>query len=376
MIWLWLIVPVLIPFINTITNLFSWPSGPKGLPSSLKVSVLIPARNEALNIESCIDAVSSNQHPIHEILVYDDSSTDGTGDILQRLQKKYAALRVIEGPPLPPGWVGKPHACHQLAHAASGDLFLFVDADTRLTPDGISRIVNLLRHKGLDGQNTDILSAMPHQEQLTLIEKVMMPMLHLTYYAWLPLIFTRWFQFPSMLAANGQVMAIRRSCYSKIGGFEAVKNNIVDDMAICRRAKQLGHRVLFADGRHIAKCRMYTSGQELWKGFSKNIYQGIGGVPAALLILIVVHLLCFILPYAATAFGLFGHPEYLAPGLLGIFLNFGLRILIGQRHQHTWFAIVLHPVAVFGMICIALNSFRWSQNGTIFWRDRVYGGES
>ena len=179
-----------------------------------------------------------------------------------------------------------------------------------------------------------------------------------------------------MLAANGQVMAIRKNCYSDIGGFESVKNDIVDDMAICRRAKIMGHRVLFADGRHIASCRMYASGDELWKGFSKNIYQGIGGAPSALVLLIVIHLLCFIWPYAALMLAAIEHSDWLTPAAVGVLLNLALRVLIGLRHQHTLLSIALHPLAVLGMIFISLNSFRWSQNGTIFWRDRVYGGES
>ena len=376
MIWLWLVLPAVIPFVNTIANLLTWPSGTKGLTSSLKVSVLIPARNEARNIESCVEAAMNSQHPIEEVIVYNDGSTDTTGQILSRLSARHSRLRVIDGSPLPRGWVGKPHACHRLAEAATGDLLLFVDADTQLTTDGLNRIVNLLRNQGLDGQKTDIVSAMPHQVQKHFIERLMMPMLHLTYYAWLPLIFTRWFQFPSMLAANGQVMAIRKNCYSDIGGFEAVKSDIVDDMAICRRAKIMGHRVLFADGRHIASCRMYASGDELWKGFSKNIYQGIGGAPSALVLLIVIHLLCFILPYAALMVAAIEHSDWLTPAAVGVLLNLALRVLIGLRHQHTLLSIALHPLAVLGMICISLNSFRWSQNGTIFWRDRVYGGES
>ena len=376
MIWFWLVLPVAIPLFNTIANLFTWPSGKKGLKSSLKISVLIPARNEAKNIESCIEAAAQSQHPIDEIIVYNDGSTDGTGAILNRLKEQHPLLKVIEGTPLPRGWVGKPHACHQLANSARGDLLLFIDADTQLTAEGLSRIVNLLRHKGLDGQKTDIVSAMPHQAQHQFIEQLMMPMFHLTCYAWLPLIFTRWFQFPSMLAAVGQVMAIRRNCYANIGGFESVKGDIVDDLAICRLAKKMGHRVLFADGREIATCRMYTSADELWKGFSKNIYQAIGGSPLALLVLIVIHVLCFILPYPALIFGVVENNALLLPAMVGVVLNLLLRVVIGQRHQHTALSIVLHPLAVIGMIFISLNSFRWSHKGTILWRDRVYGGET
>ena len=138
----------------------------------------------------------------------------------------------------------------------------------------------------------------------------------------------------------------------------------------------MGHRVLFADGREIATCRMYTSADELWKGFSKNIYQAIGGSPLALLVLIVIHVLCFILPYPALIFGVVENNALLLPAMVGVVLNLVLRVVIGQRHQHTALSIVLHPLAVIGMIFISLNSFRWSHKGTILLRDRVYGGET
>lgn len=106
----------------TLANLATWPRGKaRGrMPGGKRVSVLIPARNEEATIEQCVRAVLENDHPLEEVIVCDDNSTDATPEILGRLAKEDSRLRVIKGKTLPEGWVGKPHACHQLAMQARG----------------------------------------------------------------------------------------------------------------------------------------------------------------------------------------------------------------------------------------------------------------
>ena len=115
---------------------------------------------------------------------------------------------------------------------------------------------------------------------------------------------------PRVLAANGQVLLVRRARLDQIGGVAAIKGEVVDDMALCRAVKKGGGRVIFADGRDIASCRMYQSRAEVERGFSKNLYEGIGGSLPALFVVIALHLLFFVLPYL----GLLLSP--LVPGLL------------------------------------------------------------
>ena len=204
----------------------------------------------------------------------------------------------------------------------------------------------------------------------------MLPLLHLTYTSWLPMLLVHNTQNTSFLAANGQILAMRRATRDTLGGFEGVQNEVVDDMALCRLAKQQGLRVAFADGHRIATCRMYTSFGEIWEGFSKNLYEGLGERPLLLLGVIGVYSLAFIAPYLALFAGLMGVEDALVPGLIGVGANLALRGLLTARWGHRIVSVLLHPVAVCVLIGIAVNSWRWSRRGAIHWRGRTYASRS
>ena len=178
--WLLLAAPIGVAASLTCFNVVVWARGEPEARFDGKVSVLIPARDEAETIEACVRAALSSRHPLHEVVVYDDASTDGTSEILARLAAADARLRVVSGGGLPEGWVGKPHACHRLAEHATGDLLLFIDADTTLSPDGAGRVASLIADSAL-------VTAVPKQITVTLVEQLVVPLLHLTYTAWLPL---------------------------------------------------------------------------------------------------------------------------------------------------------------------------------------------
>ena len=349
----------------TLLNLLGWPRGRVG-SATARVSVLVPARDEAENIASAVRAAAACDPAVHEILVYDDGSTDGTGAILGSLAAEIPRLRVLQGVPLPSGWVGKPHACHRLAAAAAGDVLLFVDADVRLRPDGVARLLSLLADHG-----AGVVTAVPHQRTGTFAERLMLPLLHVTYTSWLPLALVSRTADPRVLAANGQVIAFRRPVYATLGGFAAVHDQVVDDMAICRRAKAGGHRVVFADGERIATCRMYRSGRDLWAGFSKNLYEGLGGRPTRLLAVMALYALTFVVPCGALFAAALGAPV-LAPALVGAGANLVQRAVLAVRHGHRAWSALLQPLAVLVLLALAVNSWRWSRRGAIRWRGRTY----
>ncbi|MCB9791927.1 MAG: glycosyltransferase [Alphaproteobacteria bacterium] len=366
--WPWLAVPggALALGVATI-NLLSWPRGTPDGRLAERVSVLIPARNEIATIERCVRSAAASAHPLHEIVVYDDGSTDGTSERLAALSEELPLLRVVQGSGLPQGWVGKPHACHQLSRHAQGDLLLFVDADTFLSPEGVGRLASLFQRHG-----ADLVSAVPHQITGSFAERVMLPLLHLTYSAWLPQALVWWSSDPRFLAANGQILAVRRAAYEAVGGFEAVRQEVVDDMAFCRLVKRSGRRVVFADGEHIARCRMYEDARSIWEGFSKNLYEGIGEHPAALLGVAALYTAAFVLPYVVLLIGLTGNPTALLAGGLGVGINLTLRGMLALRHGHPWSSVLLHPLAVLMLLAIGVNSWRWSRRGQIRWAGRVY----
>lgn len=364
--WLIVVLP-LWGLIMVVLNLLTWPRGHNQISNIQNLSLLIPVRNEAARIEATIHAAFESKMPLLEVIVCNDNSTDETERVLDNLILDYPKLRVINGKCLPKGWVGKPHACHQLAQAANGDIWVFIDADTHLHPEGLNYLTeSMLR------LNVDVISAVPRQLYKSWAEQLILPLLYLTYTSWFPLFLIWRSTNPSFLAANGQLLAVKAKSYPSIGGFESIRNEVVDDMAFCKNAKQQGLRVGFVDGFYMAKCRMYNNAQEVWAGFSKNIYEGVGAKPLALFIAVLVNILTFLLPWLTLALSL-SVSKLFIPSLLGIVSNLITRALLAQRFQQPWLTtLVLHPVGILAMIVIALNSWIWYAKGSIHWRGRAY----
>ena len=357
----------------TTLNLVVWPRGrPDGRLPEGGLSVLVPARDEAETIEGCIRAIFASDHPVDEVVVYEDRSTDATPDILADLQEEFPRLRVVDGQPLPAGWVGKPHACHRLAEAAEGDVLVYVDADTILERRGLARLVGLLE-EGPAGPS-DLACAVPRQEYGSFGERLVLPLLHLTYTSWLPMPLIWRTDDPRFVAANGQLVALRRSALEEVGGFRSVRSDVVDDMALSAAFKRAEKRVVFADGFEIARCRMYRRWEEVWEGFSKNLFEGLGGRPALLGLVVLLYAVAFVAPYVgagAFAAGWLGSTFGWA-ACAGVGMNVLLRGLLAARFRQPIEGIVVQPVAVVALLAIAVNWFRWHRRGEIKWAGRTY----
>ena len=144
------------------------------LPGSrCKVSVLIPARNEEASIGNCLETVLANQHIDLEVIVLDDASEDRTAEVVSELASQDSRLRLAQAEQLPPGWCGKQFACHQLAQLATNDLLVFLDADVRLEPDGLSRMLTCFKR-----ENVDLLSGFPRQITVSTAEQLLIPLIH------------------------------------------------------------------------------------------------------------------------------------------------------------------------------------------------------
>lgn len=375
--WWILLAGPLVPLTITGTNLLTWRRRPMEGASGTTmgtVSVLIPARNEASNI---VEAVASalaafrRDENLKEVLVYDDSSTDGTGQLVRAAFSEEVRVRVIAGKPLPKGWVGKPHACQRLLEEACGDILLFMDADVRLEPGAAHRFLGFLS----PAHGAEVVSAVPRQIVGGFFERLVLPLLVLTYTSWLPLRLVEVGRRASTVAANGQLMMMRRRVAAELGGFEAVRAEIVDDVAFCRHAKTSGYKVLFADGFEVAHCRMYRSAGEVWRGFSKNLFDGLGASATTLIAVVAVYLLCFVAPYVALLAALLSPYEFgllLAPAVFGVGVNLLLRILLARRFRQPWEGVVLHPLSVLALCVIAFNSLRRSIVGKNEWAGRTY----
>ncbi|HEY5218649.1 MAG TPA: glycosyltransferase family 2 protein [Gemmatimonadaceae bacterium] len=234
------------------------------------VSVVIPARNEAHNIERCVRSVLACSHPRLEVIVVDDHSTDATGDLARAIAQCDPRLTVIVPPALPDGWFGKQWACAAGAAIAHGEILLFTDADTDHAPDLVPRAVNAMRERG-----AELFTVGGGQELATFWERVVQPQLF-------AILVARYggtermsnATKPSEVIANGQCIFIRRDAYDASGGHEAVRDKVAEDLALAQRFARQGRRIGAVAGIDQLSTRMYTSLSEIVRGWQKNIYAG------------------------------------------------------------------------------------------------------
>jgi chlorobactene glucosyltransferase len=241
-------------------------------PGSLPlISVIIPARNETHTIRECLQAIFSQTFPNFEVIVVDDRSTDDTPRILAEMAAAEPRLEVIQGAELPSGWAGKPHALVQGVAAAHGEWLCFVDADTFIGPE---LLWSAYHQASL--QHADLFSILTMQILGSFWERSILPLVFLGLAFGFPADRVNDPQKPDAIA-NGQFILIKRLIYDQVGGHAAVKDRIDEDRALAAGVKQAGFRLVLADGRKLARTRMYTSLPEMWEGWTKNIYPGLQG---------------------------------------------------------------------------------------------------
>jgi len=234
------------------------------------VSVVIPARNERHNIERCVLAALATNYPAVEVVVVDDRSTDGTGDVTRALGASDSRIRTIETPELPEGWFGKPWACIAGARAARGEIVCFTDADARHGSALISRAI-----RAMSDDRLDMLSVAGTQALGTFWERIVQP-----HVFWM--IASRYGGTDSVnrsrrvedKIANGQCIFVRRDAYESIGGHEAVRDQVAEDVALAQRLFAAGKRTALVLGQRDLTTRMYTSLAEIMAGWRKNVFAG------------------------------------------------------------------------------------------------------
>jgi chlorobactene glucosyltransferase len=344
-----------------------------GNPASApKISVLIPARNEEIAIGKLVESLLKQDYPNYEIIVLNDNSTDRTGEILSDFLKKLSGvLKVINGEELPPGWVGKNWACHQLFKASTGELLLFTDADTWYEPEALSSAVEFLKKN-----EVDFFSVVPFQDVRTWSEMLVIPFLYYLFMAYLPNEMVLKNRQVKYSAANGQFMFFKRSVYEAVGGHETVKNNIVEDIFLARLLKTKGYRIALPNAVEIMSCRMYRNFSEVFKGFSKNYFAAMEYnffVMAAFLL----HLFAlYIAPLIFVAVALFKNDfsffAFWLP-LSHIFLAGIIRLIASVQFTMPVSQAFFHPASVFLVMLIGANSVRWAYSGKgSEWKGRRY----
>lgn len=344
-----------------------------------RVSILLPVRDEAANVEDCLRGLLTQRHPVTEILVLDDGSTDGTAAIARRLAAEAGdeRLRILPGHERQPGWTGKNWACQQLADTATGDWLLFIDADTRLKPECVGATMALAREYA-----ADLVSLLPRQVAVTLGERLIVPQLPLIIDALLPLALVprraRWAT--AFAGAYGPFLCFRRAWYKGLGGHAAVRGLLGEDIQFAVATKRRGGRLVLADGGAVLTCRLYRGFADAWRGMARNAFPGALGSPR------------LFWPFVAAWAALFALPPLTLLGLaLGRLIGFAclggpqvrlalgatagqiaLRYLSGRRHAQPPWDAALQPISSLLTLGILLDSYRRHRTGAVTWRGRPF----
>jgi len=235
--------------------------------NSPKVSILVPARDEELNLRPCLDSLLQQDYSNFEILVLDDNSSDRTLEIIREYEAKHPRVRGYSGARLPPGWLGKHFACQQLSEHADGEYLLFTDADTVHRPNCVSwALTNLLHHQA------DFLSAVPRQLIGSFGEAVVVPAVYMVTSLFMPIWLIPRRNNPLFSFAIGQFVIGRASAFQAVGGYAAIRDSLVDDISMARRMKSAGFKTLFLNGEDYVDCRMYRSYRSAFSGIVKNLF--------------------------------------------------------------------------------------------------------
>lgn len=328
------------------------------------VSVLIPARDEAATIGACVESALASRGVVLEVLVLDDGSTDGTAEIVNAIAARDRRVRLLQGAPLPDGWLGKPHACAQLAEAATGQILAFVDADVVLAPDALVRSEALLDEAGLD-----IVSPYPRQVAFSAAERLVQPLLQWSWLTFLPLRAAETSPRPSLAAANGQLLVCRAEGYRKAGGHAAVRDAVLDDVALARAAKRAGLRVTLADGTELATCRMYDGWPAVRDGYSKSLWAMTPSTAGTAAVAALLGWLYLVPPATALERLVRRQPGVALPAA-GYAAGVAGRVVAARRTGGRVADAFGHPVSIAAFAWLQLRSILLHRAGRLTWKGR------
>jgi chlorobactene glucosyltransferase len=347
-------------------------------------------------ITSTITSLLQQDYPRLQLLVLDDHSDDGTAAAANTAAGSDPRFRLLHGQPLPPGWMGKNWACHQLAQAAgpgdsalaeplppslsesafkqgtrlvtAPDILVFTDADVLWQPGAVAALVAEFQRS-----SADLLTVWPTQITVTWGERLTVPLMALAVLGYLPLRLAHDFYHPLASAANGQCMAFRRTAYTTIGGHAAVRGAVVEDVRLAQHIKASGLKLRMADGNELLRCRMYEGWHATLDGYAKNILAGHGNHIPLLLLSTLFHWAVFVWPWFWLAAGIrWALPAWpIWPAIL-VALGIGARAVTAAATRQRIGDALLMPVSVALMTWVAARALWWRWRfGGVVWKGRI-----
>ena len=324
--------------------------------TAVQLSIIIPARNEEQNLPTLLRSLAAQSVRPREIIVVDDASTDRSAEVARE-----RGACVTNSQPLPEGWRGKTWACHQGAQVATGDLLLFLDADTWFEPDGLRRVLSEFQAAG-----GGVLSVAPHHAIRSFHEQ-----------------FSAFFNLV-MLAGTGaftlrgdrltprgllgQFMLIERDAYRRVGGHEAVKGRILENFWLAAQLRAAGVPLRCRGGRGVLAFRMYPEGwREVVDGWTKGFASGAGQTPLPILLLIIGWMIGLMTAPLGLALG--SQPLlWLGAYALGVAQVWWLLRRVGTFH---WSTALLYPAPLVFYFVVFARSLRRSRGKrTVAWKGR------
>jgi glycosyltransferase involved in cell wall biosynthesis len=320
----------------------------------------VPARDEESTIEACVRSLD-RQPEITKIIVVNDHSTDRTAEIVRTLSREIKNLRLLDAPDVPIGWLGKNHALWEGVKHACTEWLLFIDADAELQDGAAARAVRIAAETG-----ASLVSFSPEQVTQAWYEKALIPFVY----------FRLAQRFPyqpindpasPLAAANGQFLMIRHDTYNAIGGHQSVASEVLEDVALAKRVKAAHHSIWFGSGQGAVRVRMYRSFDAMWQGWTKNLYQLVGGTPAA-----VYRELLLVVPWLSIALLLIGlkFPVALAAAVGLLLARHAVYASTLLRNQFRGMHILYYIPAVFLYAAVLWASYRAYARGAVEWKGR------
>lgn len=341
-------------------------------PSPIRLSVLIPARNESERIGGCVRRWATQEYPEYEVLVYDDDSCDDTADRVVQAAAGAPHVRLLRGGPMPDGWRGKPHACHRLRAHACGRILVFADADVLPAPDTLARVMG-----AFDALSVDALSAVPAHASRSRAVQALVALQNWAAITFVPTWRTARGRSRWPAAMNGQFIAIRADAYDASGGFAAVRLALAEDVALGRRLSGLGYRLRLLDGAGALAGEPYREVRFLWRANVRNLVPVLFGSATLLSLVMLALTALFLIPPALLVIGAVsgqaGGIGWTWAPLGELALGLAPRLLADRRARYPAWLALLHPCAIAALVAMGAASIaRFRVRGVVEWRGRRY----
>lgn len=328
----------------------------KSLGSDTSVSILIPARNEALNLPTLLDSIAALKKSVpFEVILIDDHSEDDTYKVAERYKEVFD-LKLLKAKPLATGWAAKSWALYQAVESARYEHLLFIDADIALKPDSLNNALSFMHQHG-----ADMISALPYHRSQNLWEKFMGP------FHFLILLGTAPFQSPSVkrLFSIGQFLLFKRDAYLAVGGHASVKRSFAEDIELARLILKRGLSYKLFPQAEIFSVRMYQDIEAFFQGWKRLIR--VGFKQSSALASLEVGLVIFSLVQVTV---LASKPWQALPGIVIL-----LQMLLQQKRlgEFSFLGVICWPFALGFFIFTSLFSLAESLTAKpVVWKGRAY----